>query len=133
MTDDGGRLCSHCGKAVSAIAQFCQICGQPCDTPPTAPAGLPTPVEQGDATGGVIPYKNPPALFAYYCGVFSILPFFPLGIAALVLGIYGLKKANRHPVVKGRVHAWIGIIVGGFFGLVWTAVTVMIVVRFFST
>ena len=29
--------------------------------------------EAGDATGGVIPYKNLPALLAYYLGMFSLV------------------------------------------------------------
>ncbi len=84
------------------------------------PAGaLPT----GDATGGLIPYKNVPALIAYYCGVFALIPCFPIGIAGFVLGIIGLKRARANPVVKGKVHAWIGIVAGGLFGLVWLATT----------
>ena len=45
----------------------------------------------GDSTGGLIPYKNPKALIAYYLGILSGLPLigFPLGIAAFVLGIRG--------------------------------------------
>ena len=34
----------------------------------------PPPAPQGDATRGVIPYKNVPALIGYYCGVFAIIP-----------------------------------------------------------
>ena len=76
--------------------------------------------ETGDATGGVIPYKNAPALIAYYCGVFSIIPCFAIGIAALVLGIMGLRRAKAHPHSRGQVHAWIGILAGGFFGLLYS-------------
>lgn len=72
--------------------------------------------QQGDATGGVIPYKNPKALIAYYLGIFSLL-IFPLGIAAIVLGILGLRDRKRNPVIKGSVHAWIGVVLG-FLGLV---------------
>lgn len=70
--------------------------------------------EQGDATGGIIPYKNPPALMAYYCGVFSLIPCVGLilGPIAVVLGVLGLKKRTRSPAVRGQVHAWIGIILG---------------------
>ena len=88
-------------------------------TPQTPPA------PQGDATGGVIPYKNVPALIGYYCGVFSLIPCFFIGWAGLILGIIGLKRAKEHPEVKGKVHAWIGIIVGGFFALLYTAVTII--------
>jgi hypothetical protein len=96
--------------------------------PPPVPP--PMPQRPGDATGGLIPYKNAPALAAYYLGVFSVIPLIGtvLGLAALVLGIMGLRMAARRPEVKGKVHAWVGIIVGGFFGLGYLALTVLIVV-----
>ena len=86
--------------------------------PPPLPAGppaLPTPPpEQGDATGGLIPYKNPKALTAYYLGVFSLIPClgFLLAVPAVILGILGLKARRAHPQVHGVAHAWIGIIGG---------------------
>jgi hypothetical protein len=75
--------------------------------------------EEGDATGGIIPYKNGPALAAYYLGIFSLLPCIGLVLAipAFILGIMGLKKRKENPAVKGSVHAWIGIIMGGIFTL----------------
>jgi hypothetical protein len=78
--------------------------------PPTLPQA-----EQGDATGGVIPYKNPHALIAYYLGLFSLIPMLGLilGAVALWLGISGLKERKKRPIIRGSVHAWIGIIVGG--------------------
>ena len=89
------------------------------------------PPGQGDITGGVIPYKNGPALAAYYIGIVSLLCCFaglPVGIAAVVLGIMGLQKRARQPEVKGSVHAWIGIICGVFatlgailFAIIWIA------------
>jgi hypothetical protein len=68
----------------------------------------------GDGTGGLIPYKNPKALLAYYLGIFSMFPLIgmPLGIASIILGIMGLKARNRNPIIKGSVHAWIGIVLG---------------------
>jgi hypothetical protein len=66
---------------------------------------------QGDATGGVIPYKNPKALIAYYLGIGSLL-IFPLGFASIILGVMGLAARKRNPVIKGSVHAWIGIVLG---------------------
>ena len=67
---------------------------------------------EGDATGGVIPYKNPKALIAYYLGIGSLL-IFPLGFASVVLGFMGLADRKRNPVIKGSIHAWIGIVLGG--------------------
>lgn len=77
--------------------------------------------QQGDSTGGVIPYKNMPALLAYYFGLFSLLPCFGLFLAipAFVLGIMGLRKRKQNPAVKGSAHAWIGIVMGGLMTLIW--------------
>ena len=85
---------------------------------------------QGDATGGIIPYKNPPALTAYYCAVFSLVPIlgFVLAIPAIVLGVIGLRKRKANPIIKGAVHAWIGIILGGLTTLAWGALIFMMVV-----
>jgi hypothetical protein len=45
----------------------------------------------------------------------------------VVLGIIGLRRARQHPETKGKVHAWVGIIVGGLFGLIYlAAVSLMI-------
>jgi hypothetical protein len=70
--------------------------------------------EQGDATGGIIPYKNPHALIAYYCGVFSLIPCLGLilGPTAVILGVSGLRKRTKNPLVRGQVHACIGIVLG---------------------
>lgn len=87
------------------------------------PASYQTPVDpnQGDSTGGLIPYKNPKALIAYYLGILSGLPLIglPLGIAAFVLGIMGLKDRKKNPAIKGSVHAGIGIGCGLIFTLLW--------------
>ena len=103
--------------------------GPPPAEPPTKPPLPPRQViitvtgPQGDATGGLIPYKNVPALVAYYLGVFSVVPVIgsPLGLTAVVLGILGLRKAALQPEVKGKAHALVGIIVGGIFGIGYTA------------
>ena len=94
---------------------------------PHAPSGS----QEGDHTGGVIPYKNPYALTAYYLGIFGLLCCItpvPLGILPLVLGIIGLMKRAQNPVIKGSVHAWIGILLGGIsaVGSIILAVAVVI-------
>lgn len=110
---------------ILAGAKLCRFCGEKF-------APLASDDQQPDATGGVIPYKNPPALIAYYCGVFSIaacIPvpflFLPLPVAALWLGIKGLKKAKAEPHARGQVHAWIGIIGGTIFGLLGIVMTII--------
>lgn len=110
--------CPMCGQEIPVTAKKCRFCGE-----------MLTRKSSGDhAVSGLIPYKNPPALIAYYLGLFSLLPCFPIGLVALVLGIIGLRKVYATPEVRGTVHAWIGIILGGFFGLLWTAITVLGVV-----
>ena len=86
----------------------------------------------GDATGGLIPYKNPKALIAYYLGILSGLPIIglPIGIAAFVLGILGLRDRNRNPIIKGSIHAGIGIGCGFIFTLLWSVVILLIIVGF---
>ncbi len=88
----------------------------------------------GDSTGGVIPYKNPAALSAYYLGLFSIFPLIGLLLAvpAFVLGVIGLRARKRNPAVKGSVHAWIGIVLGFIFTLVWGACVFVIIFGLFA-
>lgn len=52
-----------------------------------------------DAVTTIIPYKNVPALISYYLGILALLPLIGLlpGIAALILGILGLKKRAANP------------------------------------
>jgi hypothetical protein len=78
----------------------------------------------------VVPYKNPKALIAYYCAIFSLIPCLglPLGITAFVLGLLGLKAANAHPSAHGKVHAWVGIILGGLCGVGNLAAIVLMIV-----
>ncbi len=116
--------CPNCGTENPDGLTLCSQCG--CDFR-NAPAGRDT---EGDATGGIIPYKNPKALLAYYLGLFSLFPLLglPLGIAAFTLGILGLKDKKRNPVIKGSVHAGIGIGCGCLFSLIWGAVLVLIII-----
>ncbi|SRR5579871_932796 len=111
-------FCPKCGTENSDANFKCTKCKQTLKTV-TASAG-------SDPISTIIPYKNAKALIAYYLAVFSIIPCIgsPLGIAALVLGIMGLKQAKEHPEAKGKVHAWIGVLVGGLFGVVYTGLII---------
>lgn len=96
---------------------------QPYSFPPSQPSDT-------DSTGGIIPYKNPHALIAYYLGLFSLFPCVGLllAIPAFILGIIGLRNRNRNPAIKGSVHAWIGIVMGGLMTIVWGASIVIAIV-----
>jgi hypothetical protein len=86
--------------------------------------------EEGDATGGLIPYKNGMALASYYTGVFSLIPCFGLilGPIALVLGVMGLKYAKKHPTARGQAHAWVGIVLGALVLLAHVGIVIFAVV-----
>jgi uncharacterized protein DUF4190 len=68
----------------------------------------------GEGVAKIIPYRNGPALAAYYCGVFALIPGigFVLGPIAFILGIVGLVKARKSPKAHGTGHAITGIILG---------------------
>ncbi|WP_144057839.1 zinc ribbon domain-containing protein [Novipirellula maiorica] len=133
--------CPSCNQEIATDASACPACGatlqpsSPQPSPYASPTMTPpapvyaTEVSEGDGTGGVIPYKNPKALIAYYLGILSGLPLigFPIGIAAFVLGIQGLQARKRNPVIKGSVHAGIGIGCGAIFTILWGLVIVLIV------
>ena len=74
---------------------------------------------EGDATGGLIPYKNPKALIGYYVSIFGF--FLPLigSIAAVVLGIQGMSYAKKNPRAKGTAHAVVAIVLGILGSLFW--------------
>ena len=87
-----------------------------------------------DATGGIIPYKNPKALIAYYCGVASLIGVVLWGIGlaislpALIFGIAGLRAHKRDPRIRGVGHAWAGIILGGVFTLLHLGLILFLVI-----
>jgi hypothetical protein len=85
--------------------------------------------------GGLIPYKNLQALWAYYLSIFSLIPCLgiPLGVFAVVFGIQGLKHARIHPDDKGTAHAWTGIILGGACAVGYTLAILVVVVASLSS
>jgi hypothetical protein len=90
--------------------------------------------EEGDATGGLIPYKNGMALAAYYCAVVSLIPLIGhvLGSLAVVFGILGLKHKSRHPKHGGTAHAIVGIVLGAITTLGYWILTVLLFTGFWK-
>jgi serine/threonine protein kinase len=100
--------CPACGSANQANNFLCTNCGASLHNQPAVKGSADYPSLH------LIPYKNGPAVLAYYAGIFSLIPCFGIliGIAAIVLGVMGAKNARRHPEVQGAYHAWAGIILG---------------------
>ena len=132
-----GSVCPYCQTSVvdqtGGANPYAAPSGQTPYAQKTPADHYPDASQQGDGTGGVIPYKNPKALIAYYFGILSGLPLIglPFGIAAFVLGIMGLKARKKNPVIKGSAHAWIGIGCGGLFTVFWGLLIVGLIISAF--
>ena len=93
---------------------------------------------EGDATGGLIPYKNKHALIGYYMSVGGLImmciPVLGLiyTISVVVLGVKGLKNAKANPHVKGQVHCWVAIIGGSLETLVTLILSVLFTIGFLT-
>ncbi len=120
--------CWVCGKAIEGTLEACPHCGALTQESKDTPAPGPIVVKRStppktDATGGVIPYRNPPALLGYYLGVFSLIPYpivtCPMGVAAFLLGCAGLWYRTRNKAARGSLHALVGIFVGGTCAVIW--------------
>ena len=102
-------------RQLSEYPEFASEFGSSTPAPP--PLAVPSKGE-GDATGGLIPYKNKHALIGYYMSVGGLImmciPVLGLiyTISVVVMGVKGLKNAKANPQVKGQVHSWIAIIGG---------------------
>ena len=88
----------------------------------------------GDATGGLIPYKNKQALIGYYMAfgglIVGCIP--AVGMlysgATIWMGMKGLKNVKANPAVKGTAHAWIAIILGSIELLAGIATTIFTII-----
>jgi hypothetical protein len=119
--------CSQCGVQNADGNVRCMNCGSDFQaTAARAPSLVPS--EPGSGVEMIIPYRNVAGLIAYYLGIFSILGGFVLGVPAVILGIIGVKNANLHPEVRGKIHAWVGIILGSFMTVVSLAVIALLIV-----
>lgn len=98
------------------------VCGK-CDAPAAASPAPAVPEKSSGfsaSSSGVFPSKNVPALASYYFGLFSIVPYLGLVLAplAIALGLLGLKRASQRPEIRGKAHAWTGIVAAIVLGTV---------------
>lgn len=124
-TQEDFIFCTKCGFRNRKPLVRCGGCG----AGPKASAAGPVVTGSDGTFGGLIPYKNSSALVSYYLGVFSLLPCIGIltGVVAVILGIRGLRYAEKHPEAKGQVHAWIGIVAGGGFAAVYLLLLLLVV------
>lgn len=113
--------CQKCGCLIPEANIFCNQCGHAVNSnPPPASETLTSPLSSSDPNETIrffVPYTNPYGVISYYLGLSALLPFLgiPLGIAAVILGMIGLVKAQKNPHIRGKYHAWAGIILGELF------------------
>lgn len=107
---DEKMFCPKCGQENLENNFKCVGCGFVLHGPPT-PRFI---VDDDSTMGGLIPYKNPRALWAYYLGLAALFPLLgiPISIPAIILGAKGSKYAGQHPEARGKYHAWAGIVLG---------------------
>lgn len=99
-------FCRKCGSTLLPTDTICKNCNEPLSTEIVKASD--------DNLSKIIPYRNVPALIAYYTGVFSIVPCLGmlLSLPAIILGMWGLRVSNKKPGSFGKVHAMVGIIAG---------------------
>jgi len=101
--------CPACATENPAAAAACSQCG----------AKLARPARRrGNAASfdfsTVAFAHNPPGVAAYRCALYGLIPVAGLflGALALILGIFGYRRARADAEKKGIGHAWTGIILG---------------------
>jgi len=136
------RPCPKCGASNFVTDRECMSCGtslmaQARPAPPAAAPAIPPPPPSWQQMSpakspldAIIPVKNGAALTAYYVGLFCFIPVIglPMAVFAFISGLNGYKFAKANPEVHGKAHAWVGIICGGFWGLVHLAIVIIFIV-----
>ena len=121
LKNSGKIYCTKCGQENTENTIKCTRCGQMLhDTQYVVDKGI---------MGGLIP-RNALALWAYYLGVFALIPCIglPLGVVALALGIKGLRYADQHPDAGGKGHAIVGIVLGGLISAVYAMAAIGVII-----
>jgi hypothetical protein len=101
-------LCPNCGKNIKDGSYQCVFCA----------AVMPGAAKSNDNLVGIVPVNTSGwAIAAGYLGLFSLVfigaPF------AIFTGIMALRHISKNPGMRGRVRAWVGIVLGslGLLGL----------------
>jgi hypothetical protein len=120
-------FCQKCGSPIAEGNLYCTQCGKPVSSGAAAPENntFSAPLKSDNPNENIrffVPYSNPYGLASYYLGMASLIPFLGIftGIAAVISGIIGLVKAQKNPQIRGKIHAWAGILLGFFFALLYS-------------
>ena len=103
--------CTHCGHQNDSNAFKCTACNEVLKRTQSAPTNH---SNNEQSIQKIIPYKNPHGLWAYYLSLGSILPFVGIlfSFMGIILGIMGHNRATQRPELRGKYHAWAGIVIG---------------------
>lgn len=76
-------------------------------------------------------FKKGAALTSLYLAALGLIPGVGIlcGIPAIFFGIKGLSETKGRPQSRERMHALVGVFVGGFLTLMYVAVAVLFVIR----
>jgi len=101
-------FCRWCGYEYEYPLEECVNCGR------SMAGGTFVCTLNYERVGSFLPYRNRPALWGYYAGVFSMVPGpgIILGPVAVILGMKGLALHRDGPDRKGRAHAITAIALG---------------------
>jgi hypothetical protein len=87
-------------------------------------------VTADSTVGGLIPYKNAQALWAYYLGIFALIPC--IGIPAIVYSAQVVGKVQAGDIQgaieasnKAKMRAWISFGVGLVGGVIYGIIVVI--------
>ena len=69
------------------------------------------------------PRSDSGATAALVCGLLSFIPL--VGVAAIILGISALRRL-RHSYDSGEGLAWLGLILGAVFVILWLCVLILV-------
>lgn len=93
------------------------------------PITIPSNTQSSDTIQALIPTKNMPSLISYYCGVFGLIPILGLlgSVAAIILGIIGLRKYNVTPTPGAKSHAIVGVVLGSVELVIFAAFVIFVI------
>jgi hypothetical protein len=96
--------------------------------PPTVQGAVTGTAISEPPLGGLIPVNNSKALIGYYMGIGALVPLLGVifAIAALTLGVLGLRDYAANPARRGRTHAIVAVVLGSLSLLGHATVLVLI-------